>query len=125
MAPGIISRPTGNRRLGGLRLHTLARARQELRGDRHECILHSPKAVKGGHRGGDEQRRRKCEKRRLNERDVLRSMTRQKSVEQARGTQWLKWGQASAVRAARNASAVHGPCGAVKAIDNHDVAEAD
>src|SRR5215469_7451592 len=52
-------------------------------------------------------------------------MTWQKSIEQARGMYWLKWGQASTVSGARNASTIHGPSGAVKAINDHDVTEAD
>ena len=51
-APGIILRPTGNRGFGGLRRTYLL----DLVGEcRLETILHSPKAVKGGHRGCHEQ----------------------------------------------------------------------
>src|ERR1700674_1132583 len=86
-APGIKSRPTGNRRIERLRRKSLSCAcLLGLRGEHHERTLHSPKAVKGGHRGCHEQQRRKCEKRCLPERDILRSMTWQKSIEQARGT---------------------------------------
>jgi hypothetical protein len=51
-APGIILRPTGNRRFGGLRRTYLLDLHCERRLER---ILHSPNAVKGGHRGCHEQ----------------------------------------------------------------------
>src|SRR4029077_20291128 len=87
MAPGIISGPTGNRRLlCGRRLKSLLCAGQELWCDRHERILYSPKAVKRGRRGRHEQYRGKCEKGCLSRRDVLRSMTWQQGIEQTRGT---------------------------------------
>src|SRR6476619_7320944 len=74
-APGIKLRPTGDHRFGRLRRTYLLDLRCERRLER---ILHSANAVKGGHRGRHEQQRPK--------RDVLRSMTRQKSIEQASGT---------------------------------------
>jgi len=57
-APGIILRPTGNRRFRVLRSLWHA-CRLDLRGEYHDRILHSPKAVKGGHGGCHEQPRRK------------------------------------------------------------------
>src|SRR6267154_4932986 len=71
-APGIKSRPTGNRRVGGLCRKSLSCAcLLGLRGEHRERTLHSPKSVKGGHRGCHEQQRRKCEKRCLPKRDIL------------------------------------------------------
>src|SRR6266700_6376661 len=126
LAPGIMSGPTGNRRLlCGWRLKSLSCTRQELWSDGHEPILHSPKAVKWGRRGCHEQHRRKCEKRRLSERDVLRSMTWQQGIEQARGAQWLEWGQTPTVGASRDAFTVHGPRSTVNATNKHHVAEGE
>src|SRR5262249_36270622 len=70
-----------------------------------------------------EQQRGQCEKRGLPERNVVCSMTGETSIEHARWTQRLKWGEAPTVGAARNACTIHGPRDAVKTINQHDKGE--
>src|SRR4029078_8416870 len=82
-APALKFGTTGDHRFGRLRRTYLLDLRCERRLER---ILPSANAVKAGHRGRHEQQRRKRENRAFPKRDVLRSMTRQKSIEQARGT---------------------------------------
>jgi hypothetical protein len=52
-------------------------------------------------------------------------MTWQQYIEQKRGTEWLEWGETPTVGVPRDAAALHCPCSAVNAANDHHVAEGE